>query len=245
MVVEDDNRCGAASRRFAKHLTRLDDQRVRHTRNDDRRAEHTELRIEQRDPQSLDVARSEPRQQIFCRALRIVDPNALARRRCERAPSKFERRHDLRRVRAADARDARQLVGARARQPVQSTVRREELVGERQRPRSPRSVADDEGNELVVAERHRTKTPQLLARTIIGRKVLHLTRYQLSAVSYQLSAVERPAFGSRVSALRSRSNGVSLSWIRTRRRPAGPQVRLPMRPPSIRLISTTLARIVS
>src|SRR5262249_40902955 len=52
---------------------------------------------------------------------------------------------------------------------------REQRVGDRERVAAARPVADDQREQLVVAERRHTMTAQLLARPIVGRQVLHLT----------------------------------------------------------------------
>ena len=61
-----------------------------------------------------------------------------------------------------------QVVGRAARQPVQPAVRGQQRVGDAQRAAATRAVADDQRDQLVVAERRRAVMQQLLARPIVG-----------------------------------------------------------------------------
>src|SRR5262249_52866205 len=78
-------------------------------------------------------------------------------------------------ARRTDASGSPAIIRRAARQPVQPAVRREERVGHCQRVTAARSVADDEREEFVVAERRDAMTAQLLSRPILRQQVLHLT----------------------------------------------------------------------
>ena len=92
----------------------------------------------------------------------------------ERPSTELEGRHQLRRLRAADAGDTRQIVARRARQTVQTAVRGEYSVCDGERAATPAAAAEHERDELVVAKRRGAVTQQLLARPIGRRQFLHL-----------------------------------------------------------------------
>jgi len=58
---------------------------------------------------------------------------------------------------------------------VQAAGRSEQRVRDRERVAAVAPAADHERDEFVVAERGRAVAQQLLARTIVGRQILHRT----------------------------------------------------------------------
>ena len=114
------------------------------------------LGIEQHDAELLDAARAEPRHQV---RRRVARPRNLERARSARAPASaapVRAPPAICEARArADAGGAREVVERAARQPVQSAVRRQQRVGDAQRIAAPRAAADDQRDQLVVAERRR------------------------------------------------------------------------------------------
>jgi len=130
------------------------------------RPEHAVFRVEQQRAELLDVAPAEPRQQIRGGVPRPSNRDAFAGRRRKRAAAQLERRNDPRRARSADSGGPHQLIAAGTRQVMQPAVRRQELARNSQGARAPRSGADDQRHELVVAQGRRAMTLELLSRTI-------------------------------------------------------------------------------
>src|SRR5205085_9218872 len=87
-----------------------------------------------------------------------------------------------------------------------------------------RSVADDQRDELVVAERGGAVAAQLLARPIVGRQVLHLTLsgpvYWADAGRAPLVAVRRGRGGDRERGVRRPARQGNAAGARRDRRRA-------------------------
>lgn len=173
--MKDHDRGRAANRRFPKHVTRLHDRAVQRPDRQHRRPHDPVLGVEQDDPELLHSARPEPGHQVRRRIFRPANLQPRARRERQRAPAQLERRHNLRGPGAADSGNPDEVVGRAPRQPVQPAVRGQQGVRDAQRIAATGSVAEDQRDQLVVAERRRPMVLELLARPIVGQQVFHRT----------------------------------------------------------------------
>ena len=103
----------------------------------------------------------------------------------QRATSELERCDDLRRASRANTIDAGEIVGLRSGQPTNAASTSQQLVGEPKRTSSPCTTANDERDEFVVAQRSRSISEQLLARTIVWQQVFHRTTAETERVYFQ------------------------------------------------------------
>ena len=195
--MEDDDGGGAAERRFTKDVARLDDRRVQRADRQQRRSQHAMLPVEQHHAEMLDGPRPERRHQVGGGLGRRVQRHARLRRAGQRPAPQLHGGQHLRRLRATDSRNAREIIAGRSREPMQPAALRQQPVGDRQRAGVAAPAAEHQRDELVVAERRCTVTQQLLARPIVERHFSHLL-YLTTALSYQLSAIS-----SRLSAIGS------------------------------------------
>ena len=108
----------------------------------------------------------------------------------QRPAAQFDGGEHLRRLRAPDAGDARQIVAGRSHQPVQAAARRQQLVRDGQRVGAAAAAAQHHGDELVVAERRHAVARELLARTIVGRDVFHVNHSLESRERAQTAAIQ-------------------------------------------------------
>ena len=99
----------------------------------------------------------------------LEDDEALGRRRrlADRPAAKLHRGEDLRRPGRSDTADAGKVVERRARQPGNAAERREDAIGEIERARARPALAENDRDELVVAERMRTAPRELFTRPIV------------------------------------------------------------------------------
>ena len=173
MIVKEDDRRGAAARRGAKHFARMDDAGVERADGDDRGTQHAMLGVEQQDAELLDWLRAELGHQEQGRVVGRQNLGALAARADERAPAGFDRRHQLSGAGAADAGQAAQLVGRAAREAVHAADRREDGIGQLEGTGVRTAVAQDDGEQFVVAQAAGAEAIQFFARAIVRRNCLH------------------------------------------------------------------------
>ena len=188
--------------------------------------------------------RAETRHQVRRRVLAAsANPHPRARRVRQRPAAQLDRRHQLRRPGAARCRrpvTARRSV-ARA-SPWRPPCAASSSLATAQRVAAPGAAAEDERDQLVVAERRRAVPQELLARPIVGR--------QIFISLFMLLAVNRPpdlARSARRGQIRTRytrpmsSIGVASScrWPLSRRSPARPAATPPTRKCSRRRARST------
>src|SRR4051812_40091050 len=179
MIVEQDDRRGAAARRLAEHFARMHDTGVERADREQRRAQDAALRVEQHDAEMLDGAVAELGQQQRGGVARRDDLRPVAAAADERAAPRFDRGDQLRGAGNADAGYLAEIVGRRAREAVQAVDRVEHRVREFEGASARRAVTEHDRQQLVVAERGDAGALQLLTRTIVRRDGLHRTSYLL------------------------------------------------------------------
>src|SRR5689334_6840351 len=82
---------------------------------------------------------------------------------------------------APDPRQPDELVEMDLGQTVDATRKLQNSVGQRQDARAGHPVPDQDGDELVVAERGDPALLELLSRSIVGRQVIHLCKVRETA----------------------------------------------------------------
>ena len=157
------------------HVTGLDNRRIERPRRKHLRPQHAVLGVEQDDAELLHGARAELGQQVTTRRRRIAKMQSRLRPARQRAPPELESSRDLCRARPADAGDARQPIRRRSRETLKAAMHDQQLVRDAQHPTAPRSLADDERDELVVAKRRGAVPQQLLSGPIVQRQFFHRT----------------------------------------------------------------------
>ena len=196
MIVEHDDRGRAAERRLAKHLARLHARRVQ--RPDAPAPPSASRGASCRAARTPNCSTGRPPNRGIRYAAASWGSSKLhprARRVRQRPAPEFERRDDLRRPRAADAGDARRDRRSEHRvSPCSPPCAASSSLATRQRARPPRAAAEDERDQLVVAERRRAVARQLLARPIVGRQVFHLYYSRPACSGSRESRVSRRGF---------------------------------------------------
>lgn len=183
MIMEQDQRRGARARRRAEDFARMDDAGVDRADGDDRRPQHAVLRVEQQDAELLDRAGAVLRDEHLRGVDRRANLKTFAPGAHERAAAGFDGGDQLGGAGTADAGHPAELVGRGARETVEAADGRQHGIGEieRARPRDP--VAQDEREQLVIAEHTRPRPLELFTRPIVRREDLHRGADPLACLS--------------------------------------------------------------
>jgi hypothetical protein len=173
VIVEQDDRRGAAGHRLTKHVPRFHGGRLPASDAEQHRPNHPIADVEQNQAEMLDAARAEARGQVgrsIARGQELL-PGSVGPK--ERTAAQLDRGKELNRADGPDSPNALQVIEHHPGQTVKPPERSQHGVGEIERALSPRPLAEDDRRELVVAERIGAQSPQLLPRTILGRETLH------------------------------------------------------------------------
>lgn len=136
------------------------------------------LGIEQHNPELLHGSSPELRQQE-CRGLAGRDDlHAIVSRSNQRATAELDRGNDLGGFRRAKAPHLLQLVARQSCEPIQAAGRLEHGVGDGQRAHRAHAGANDDREQLVVAEPRGAEAGQLLSRPIGRNQSSHIL-YQM------------------------------------------------------------------
>ena len=173
MIVKHDHGRRTGKERLAEDLARVRDTRVERSDRDQAGGQQPVAGIEQHHAEALDRMRAVLRQQVLRDVAWVHEPGARARRREQRAAAKLHRGLNAAGLRATDAPHASQLIAVEPRETARAPCERQHLVGQSERARAWRAVADQHGEQLVVAERDDAALFQLLARTVMGSQVNH------------------------------------------------------------------------
>jgi hypothetical protein len=179
--VEHKNGRRASERCFPKHLARLDHCLVQTAYREHARPEHSVLRVEKHDAKLFVRPRAEQRQQVRRRITRLQQLHPGLWRAGKRPPTELHRRHDLHGTDRPDTGDASELIASRSDQAMYPATRRQQLVRHGERIAAVAAVADHDGKQLVVSERRRAMSAQLLAGSVVGRQVSHRTTAAVAA----------------------------------------------------------------
>ena len=171
-MEQDDARC-TRGRGFAEHFPGVHDAAVERAHRQHGGADEAVLRVEEHDAELFNRARAELRQQVHRDLAGREELRAVGRLPDERAPAEFDGRQHLRRLGFADARDPPQFAAGAGRQPVNAAGGVEHEVGEREGACTPRSGAEHQRDQFVVAECRHAKPAQLLPGPVPRRRRLH------------------------------------------------------------------------
>src|SRR5262249_59099009 len=141
MIVEDDDRRGAAEGRFTKYFAGLYGRRVEAANRQHGCPENAVLRVEQYHTELFDRPRSEWREKIGRRVARSPQLDPRTWRVSQGPPTELHGRQHLRRLGGANSGDARQITASRSDEAVQPAARREQLVGDGQSVSSAAAAA--------------------------------------------------------------------------------------------------------
>ena len=167
VVKQHHARCDFESR-LAEDVARVDDARIERADGDDGGAQQPVAAVEQQRAEVFDRTppelRDEEAREIVGRTElrpRLRAAASTARRPSSSAASTRARMH------GADARDAEHLGEPRTSETAKAARAGEQCVCQRERVGARRAVPEDQGHQLVVAERRGAHARELLARAIV------------------------------------------------------------------------------
>ncbi len=192
MIVKQHDRRGAAARRRAKHLPRMDDARVERADREDGDTQHAVLRVEQDHAELLDGAAAELREKKLGGILGDNDLRAFVRPPHERATACFDGGDQLRSPRGANAGQAAQLVHRRSRESVETADRNQHRVGKFERAGPRGAVAKHDGEQFVVAKHRRYRGARAFHAVDLAREP---SSWPLSAAAILHTMRRLPAIG--------------------------------------------------
>ena len=135
-------------------------------------------RIEEDDAELPHRARAVLRQQKSRHLMGGDELRPVRRCQLQRPAAELDACQQSRRQHRTDARARRELVSMYPRQAVHAAEGREQPIGDAQRARARGAVTNHNRQQLVVAERGCAGSFELFARSVVGRKVFHSSRFR-------------------------------------------------------------------
>ena len=183
MIVKRDDRRRASDQRFSVDFPWVGYAGVERANRHEAGRDEAVTSIQKHDAKSLHRMGAKLRQQVRGDVSRSQELWTSRRRREKRAAAKLDGGLDAARLHRPDAGHLPQPVAVQPRQPVRAASQRENLVRERQCACAGCTVADEDREQLVVAQCTDAASLQLLAGPIAWRQIHHERR----------SAWKRPA----------------------------------------------------
>ena len=173
MIVEKNDRRRRGGCGFSKDFARMNDGPIERSNRHDLHANQPVLRVEHDDPELLHRLRRILRDEMLSDAARTSEQSPFGDVPRQGTASELDGRKHLRRACASDAGYGLEISVAGAGETLEPTRAFEQPIGELQRVELTGTAAEDDRDQLVVAERRDAETFQLLAGAIVWSNVFH------------------------------------------------------------------------